>query len=319
MSAAIDTRAVTRRFGALTAVDNVSLRVEQGDVFGFLGPNGSGKTTLIKMLTCLLPVSSGEAFVDGLDVMSEAEQIRQRIGYMSQQFSLYTDLTVLENLRFYGRVYGLRNRHLTDRIDAVLAINHLEPYRNVLSARLSGGWQQRLALGCALLHEPKILFLDEPTAGIDPVARRELWNLLFDLSSRGITFFVTTHYMDEAERCNRLAYIYNSRLIAFGSPADIKNLPEVNPAGARRVEITCTNLMQALHTTSKIEGVRSATAFGQNLHALVDDKVSDSALIASLEAHGLPGASVRAIAPTLEDAFVAITNEHRSALETVRG
>ncbi len=319
MSAAIETREVTKRFGVLTAVSDVSIRVERGDVFGFLGPNGSGKTTLIKMLTGLLPVTSGEAFVDGLNVMNDPEQVRRRIGYMSQQFSLYTDLTVLENLRFYGRVYGLRNRELQERIRAVLAINHLEPYCDVLSARLSGGWKQRLALGCALLHEPRILFLDEPTAGIDPVARRELWDLLFDLSSRGITFFVTTHYMDEAERCNRLAYIYNSRLIAFGSPGEIKSLEEVNPAGARRVEITCSDLMRALHSTAKIEGVRSATAFGQNLHALVDDALSDGGLIAALEARGLPGASVRTISPTLEDAFVAITNHHRAALETVGG
>jgi ABC-2 type transport system ATP-binding protein len=319
MSAAIETRAVTKRFGAFTAVSEVSIRVEQGDVFGFLGPNGSGKTTLIKMLTGLLPVTSGEAFVDGVDVMADPEQVRRRIGYMSQQFSLYTDLTVLENLRFYGRVYGLRNRELNERIGAVLAINHLEPYRDVLSGRLSGGWKQRLALGCALLHEPRILFLDEPTAGIDPVARRELWDLLFDLSSNGITFLVTTHYMDEAERCNRLAYIYNSRLIAFGSPAEIKRLREVNPAGARRVEINCSDLMRALRTTSKIEGVRSATAFGQNLHALVDEALSDDTLIAALELRGVPGAKVRTISPTLEDAFVAITNEYRAALETGRG
>lgn len=313
--AAIRTENLTRRFGDFTAVDRVSLQVEPGEVFGFLGPNGSGKTTVIKMLTGLLPVSAGGAWVDGLDVRTEGEQVRERIGYMSQEFSLYDDLTVAENLRFYGRIYGLAPPRLRQRMDYIVALNGLEAYLGRQAGKLSGGWKQRLALGCALLHEPKILFLDEPTAGIDPVARRQLWDLLFDLSGQGVTFFVTTHYMDEAERCSHVAYIYFSRLIADGTPEALKALPEVNPPGTRRVEITAPEITRALRLARELAGIRSATIFGQSIHALVDEPFDPADLQAQLARRGIAVSEIRPLAPSLEDVFVELTTRHQDNWE----
>jgi len=209
-----------------------------------------------------LPLSAGSAQVEGLDVRTDSESIRERVGYMSQNFSLYDDLTVGENLQFYGRIYSLEPARLKRRIDEIIALNNLGPYFNRLAAHLSGGWKQRLALGCAMLHEPQLLFLDEPTAGIDPVARRQLWDLLFELSGHGITFFVTTHYMDEAERCNHVAYIYFGKIIADGTPNSLRELPEVQPHGTLRVEITTPEVTRALRFARQLPGIRSATIFG---------------------------------------------------------
>lgn len=315
---AISAEHLVRRFGDFTAVNDVSFRVEKGEIFGFLGPNGSGKTTVIKMLTGLLPLSGGSARVEGLDVRVDSEIVRERIGYMSQNYSLYQDLTVAENLQFYGRIYSLEPARLKRRIDEIVELNGLGPYMNRLSSKLSGGWKQRLALGCAMLHEPKLLFLDEPTAGIDPVARRQLWDLLFELSGHGITFFVTTHYMDEAERCSHVAYIYYGKLIADGTPNSLRELPDVQPPGTIRVEITTPEVTRALRFARALPGIRSATIFGQSIHALIDDHFDLGDLREQLLKSGIAVAEIRPLAPSLEDVFVELTNKHQGILEAAR-
>ncbi len=316
---AISAEHLVRRFGSFAAVNDVNFRVERGEIFGFLGPNGSGKTTVIKMLTGLLPLSGGEASVLGINVRKDPETVRENIGYMSQNFSLYSDLTVTENLTFYGRIYGLSSERLRQRMDDIVQLNGLGPYMNRLAAQLSGGWKQRLALGCAMLHEPKLIFLDEPTAGIDPVARRQLWDLLFELSAHGITFFVTTHYMDEAERCSHVAYIYFGKVIADGTPDTLRQLPEVQPAGTYRVEITTPEVTRALRIARAIPGIRSATIFGQSIHALINDDLDPEYLRAQLLKQGIVVAEIRPLAPSLEDVFVELTFKHQAEIEASRG
>ncbi len=315
---AISAEHLVRKFGQFTAVNDVSFQVQKGEIFGFLGPNGSGKTTVIKMLTGLLPLTSGKAYVEGIDVRTDPEAVRQNIGYMSQRFSLYDDLTVTENLQFYGRIYGLPPDRLKRRMDEIIQLNSLQPYLNRLAAQLSGGWKQRLALGCAMLHEPKLLFLDEPTAGIDPVARRQLWDLLFELSGHGITFFVTTHYMDEAERCSHVAYIYFGRLIADGTPDSLRELPDVQPPGTKRVEITTPEVTRALRLTRQLPGIRSATIFGQSIHALIEDRFDLNDLRAQLLKDGIKVGEIRPLAPSLEDVFVELTYKHQAETEAAR-
>jgi ribosome-dependent ATPase len=297
---------LSRRFGELVAVDNVSFRVERGAIFGLLGPNGSGKSTIIRMLCGVLEPSGGTATVLGHDTAREAEAIKRRIGYMSQKFSLYNDLSVRENLEFYGRIYQLPRERLAERMEAVLGLTALGDRLPQLAGTLSGGWKQRLALACALIHEPEVIFLDEPTAGIDPVARRDLWDLLFELSGRGITLLVTTHYMDEAERCTAIGYIHMSKLIVCGLPDDLKRLPEVTPAGTRRWELEVPDPTGQLRRLRQAAGVLDATLFGQSIHVLARDTLSDSGLVDAL---GLPIDSVHArpIEPTLEDVFVTLT------------
>jgi ABC-type multidrug transport system ATPase subunit len=300
---------LTRRFGHFTAVDRVSLDIAKGSIFGFLGPNGSGKSTVIRMLCGLLEPSGGSARIAGFDVARQTNEIKQLIGYMSQKFSLYDELTVRENLQFYGRLYGLGGAALAGRRDHLIGLTHLQPYLGRRAALLSGGWRQRLAMACSLMHEPSVLFLDEPTAGIDPVARRELWDLLFEFSSRGMTLFVTTHYMDEAERCSHVGYIHMSKLMVCGAPDDLKTMPAVNPPGTKRLDITCDHVTTGLQAMRHARGVRTATVFGQSMHLLVDQDLSEQSVREQLARAGIPHAEIHPIGPSLEDVFVALTTE----------
>jgi ABC-type multidrug transport system ATPase subunit len=312
-ASAVRTAGLTRRFGHFTAVDRVDLEVRRGSIFGLLGPNGSGKSTIIRMLCGLLRPTEGTAEVLGLDVTRHALEVRRRIGYMSQRFSLYEELTGLENLTFFGRAYGLRGAALARRRDEVIAIVGMRGYERQRAGTLSGGWKQRLALAGALLHEPEVIFLDEPTAGIDPVARRSLWNLLFELAGQGKTLFVTTHYMDEAERCDHLAYIYLSRLLVNGTPERLKGLPEVTPRDARRVEVRTDRVTEVFRALQDAEGVREATIFGESVHLLLSRDVEDAHLVSRLPESLRGGVRVEPISPSLEDVFVTMTREAQRA------
>src|SRR6202049_1884401 len=306
----IECEGLTKRFGHFTAVDHVSFNVGKGSIFGFLGPNGSGKSTGIRMLCGILEPSEGTGRIDGHDVARDTESIKDIIGYMSQKFSLYDELTVDENLIFSGKLYGLRGRRLIQRRDELVAITHLEPYMNRRAALLSGGWRQRLAMACSLMHKPTVLFLDEPTAGIDPVARRELWDLLFEFTANGMTLFVTTHYMDEAERCDHVGYIYMSKLIVCGEPDELKKMPEVNPPGTRRLDVTCDHVTIALQAVRQMREVRSATVFGQSMHLLVDQSITPEQIVETLRSVGIEHAEVHEIGPSLEDVFVTLSAKH---------
>ena len=301
MTAVIAADHLTIRFGAFTAVNDVSFEVGKGELFGFLGPNGSGKTTIIKALCGLLRPSEGTGHILGMDIRKDAAEIRRHVGYMSQKFGLYEDLTVAENINFYSGIYGLDANQAAARTREVQALTGIEPYMNRRTGQLSGGWKQRLALACAIIHSPEVVFLDEPTAGIDPVSRRALWDLLFQLSCQGVTFFVTTHYMDEAERCGRVGYIYQSKLIAIGTVAELQKLPDANPAGTSRIQVSVPNPSALLDRIRHLPGIREATVFGHTIHAL-----AETSKLEQLRAE-VPEARIETIESSLEDVFVTLT------------
>ena len=294
---------LTRRFGDFTAVDRISFRVPHGQIFGFLGPNGAGKSTTIRMLCGLLAPSAGGGTVAGRDIRTQAEGIKQQIGYMSQKFSLYEDLTVSENIDFYGGIYGLAGSRLARRRDWALEMAGLRERRGSLTRLLSGGWKQRLALACAILHEPPILFLDEPTSGVDPLSRRRFWDLIYDMAENGVTVFVSTHYMEEAEYCDRLAMIYQGRLVALGTPLELKT--EVMTEEI--LDIRCPEAQRVRDHLAALPEVRDAALFGDGLHLVTPDAAAAGrAVRAELDRLGVAPVQIQKILPGMEDVFVAL-------------
>ncbi len=307
-SPAVKVEHLTRRFGSFTAVDDIGFQVKKGEIFGFLGPNGAGKSTTIRMLCGLLSPSSGTGTVAGYDILSETEQIKLHIGYMSQKFSLYEDLTVIENINFYGGIYGLRGRHLENRLNWAVSMAGLQKHRTSLTAILSGGWKQRLALACAILHEPPIIFLDEPTSGVDPLSRREFWDLIYSMADQGITIFVTTHYMEEAEYCDRIALIYDGRMIASGSPTELKT----RFMHDKIIDLRCAAPQDVVAPIKALPEVRDAALFGSGLHIVSpDDVAAITAVTHLLAARGLDASAfdMETILPSMEDVFISLIEE----------
>jgi ABC-2 type transport system ATP-binding protein len=311
---AVEMEHLTRKFGEFTAVDQLTLRVDHGEVFGFLGPNGSGKTTTIRMLCGLLTPTSGAGRVLGLDIGRDSEAIKARIGYMSQKFSLYSDLTVLENLQFYADVYGIGRAERAARIAELIGMAGLTGRERELTNNLSGGWKQRLALACAIIHRPRMLFLDEPTGGVDPEARRAFWELIYALAQEGVTVFVTTHYMDEAEHCNRIALMYGGKLVALDTPNGLKQ----GTIDGQVLEIEGSPQDDARAAVAALPGVREVAPHGARLHAIVDDAaLRGPQALDALQKGGIADARVERIDPSLEDVFVALLGRDPAARETV--
>jgi ABC-2 type transport system ATP-binding protein len=300
---AVETRDLVKRFDSFTAVDHVNLEIAEGEIFGFLGPNGAGKSTTIRMLCGLLQPTSGIATVGGLDVATQSEEIKHHIGYMSQKFSLYDDLTVEENIDFFGGIYGVARERRVERKDYVLRMAGIEERRGSLTRLLSGGWKQRLALGCAILHEPPILFLDEPTSGVDPIARRTFWELIYQLSGAGHTIFVSTHYMDEAEYCHRLALMYRGKVIALGTPGELKH----SLASHYLIRLEVSNIVDSMKVLEKLPGTHDVAVFGGGLHITAEQgERAMPAIRSALERAGITVTVLEPIEPSMEDVFVAM-------------
>jgi len=303
---AVVAQGLTKKFGAFTAVDRLDLSIAKGEVVGFIGPNGAGKSTAIRMLCGLLRPSAGHASVAGFDVGREPEAVREHIGYMSQKFSLYGDLTVRENLRFFGGLYQVPRRDIDARTQVAVAMAGLEGREDALVRTLAGGWKQRLALGCAILHRPPVLFLDEPTSGVEPEARRRFWDLIHNLASEGVAILVSTHYMEEAEYCNRIALIDAGRLVAIGSPSELRR----RELGGTLYELECPALGAAVAALRQAPDVIDAAIFGDKLHVLVHDTAAD--LQPFLAQQGIVAGPPRKITPSLEDVFVQLVSRPNS-------
>jgi len=306
---AIEVNSLTKKFGRFLAVDNISFTVEKGNIFGFLGANGAGKSTTIRMLCGLLTSTSGTAKVAGFDINKEAEKIKENIGYMSQKFSLYDDLTVEENIEFFGGIYSLKNHFLKERKKWALETADLKGKEKRLTKELPGGWKQRLALSCALLHQPKIVFLDEPTGSVDPISRRNFWELINNLSEQHITIFVTTHYLDEAEYCNDIMLIHNGKIIAGGSPKELKTKYLTSPI----LQVECSNPLLALEILEKEKWINEVSMFGVNLHLNVNDEKKDTETLKKvLKKNSIGIIKTGKIIPSLEDVFIHLIENNNS-------
>jgi ABC-2 type transport system ATP-binding protein len=309
---AVETENLVKAFGSFLAVDDVSLRVAKGEIFGFLGPNGAGKSTTIRMLCGLLTPTSGKALVKNLDVAVAPEQVRRNIGYMSQKFSLYDDLSVEQNIDFFAGMYGVPRELRRERKHYVLEMANLTERRNALTATLSGGWKQRLALGCAILHNPPVLFLDEPTSGVDPIARAAFWDLIREMARTDHTIFVSTHYMDEAEYCHRLALMYRGRVIALGTPADLRR----DLSAHTLLQLDTSAPLDTMRALEHVPGIGDVAVFGGGLHVAVDDLESGINSIRSrLLTKGIDIHRLEKILPSLEDVFVALIESEEKKTE----
>ncbi len=303
---------LVKRFGDFVAVDHIDIETRKGEVFGFLGPNGAGKSTTIRMLCGLLRPTSGRAVVAGFDVARDPESVRQNIGYMSQKFSLYNDLKVIENIRLFAGLYSVPAKDLQGRIDWALEMANLKGQENLITGTLPGGWKQRLALGCAVLHKPPVIFLDEPTSGVDPITRRQFWDLIHEMAGEGVTVFVTTHYMEEAEYCNRLALIFRGKIVALGTPSELKR----DSMTGQLLLVECEPLGAAVEALQAAPGVMDAAVFGNALHLVVGDAAAAQPQLRSyLETRGISVSRMEQIWPSLEDVFVSLTTASNTAEE----
>jgi ABC-2 type transport system ATP-binding protein len=303
-SYSVEVANLIKRFGSFVAVDRINLEVRKGEVFGFIGPNGAGKSTTIRMLCGLLKPTSGRAMVAGFDVSKNPEAVRQNIGYMSQKFSLYNDLTVIENIRLFAGLYSVPQKFLQARIEWALSMANLKGQENLITGTLPGGWKQRLALGCAVLHKPPVIFLDEPTSGVDPITRRQFWDLIHQMAEEGVTVFVTTHYMEEAEYCNRLALIFRGKIVALGTPTELKR----DSMKGELLLVECAPLGDAVEALQSVPGVMDAAVFGNALHLVVEDAATAVPLLQKFLAdRKIDVSRMEKIRPSLEDVFVSLT------------